>query len=91
MSEDDSKAEVESAGRVEEDLESSASTVDLDPAAQVLITELSVSVEEAQRLLKEFGSVSGVMRKRILEEIRRRMNDRSGDACFLLKLKFIPD
>ena len=46
---------------------SDTSTIELDPSLQVLVTELKVSVEEAQRLMAVHGTVMEVMRLRLLE------------------------
>ena len=69
MTTEGEKKEMEKTAEGGGDDESTASTVELDPEMQVLMGELKVSVEEAQQLLKDFGSVAGVYRKRFLDEL----------------------
>ena len=45
-------------------------TLELDPHTQVLIEELNISIESAQQLLQQFGSVKEVLKHQLLEEMK---------------------
>ena len=45
-------------------------TLELDPHTQVLIEELNISIESAQQLLQQFGSVKEVLKQQLLEEMK---------------------
>ena len=64
----DKSGEGEVKGKVVDD--DNDDTLELDPHTQVLIEELNISIESAQQLLQQFGSVKEVLKQQLLEEMK---------------------